>query len=321
MVVKSVEKNPLVSIIINNFNYAQFLPNAINSALNQTYRNVEIIVVDDCSTDNSKDLILKYGSKIKSIIFENRTKSKYPNFNQMYCINKAFEESNGEIVCLLDSDDYFKHDKVANVVKGFEKNPNAVLVQDYFIEVDANCIPTGKVKPNLKKVDSIIKYYINNNDILNLFSQTSALSFKREYLEKMLPMKIDNWNEVWLDVRLTRPSPLFGDIITLDMPYTYYTLHGGNDSLCLKNEKILYSRLTQMYEYVNFYLIKYCDKKINPEKNMEYCILKFRVKPNFKNFPKILVKALTCNGNFKHKINVILHILATLRNCLLKAEH
>ena len=302
---KSLSKNPLVSVIINNYNYAQYISNAIDSALNQSYKNVEIIVIDDCSTDNSKDIILSYGDKIKPIIFENRNKSKHPSFNQIYCTNKAFENSNGEIICLLDSDDYYKPDKVANIVKAFGKNPNAILVQDFFIEVDENCVPTGIIRPKLKKVDSIIEYYIENNDILNLFAQTSALSFKREYLEKMLPMKMDKWDEIWLDVRLTRPAPIFGDVITLNSPYTYYTNHGANDSLCLKDEKILYSKLTQMFEYVNSYLVKYFNKKIFPEKNINYCMLKLRVKPNANNFITTFIQILKIKKNIRHKLGLL----------------
>lgn len=280
--------NPLVSVIINNYNYGIYIAHAIDSAINQSYDNIEIIVVDDCSTDASKDTILSYKDKIIPIIYEEREKSIYPNFNQIYCVNKAFEKSNGEIICLLDSDDYFDLSKVNKVVDSFEKYQNAALVQDYFTEVDANCLPTGIVRPKLKKVNSIIDYYLEKNDIINLFAQTSALSFKRSYLEKMLPINEDEWNEVWLDVRLTRPAPLFGDVITLDAPYTYYTNHGKNDSLCLENKKILYNRLTQMYEYVNSYLELHLDKKIDPHKNVVYCILKFRASPTTRNLFLIL---------------------------------
>jgi len=291
---KSLKRNPLVSIIINNYNYAQFLPNAIDSALNQTYKNIEIIVIDDCSEDNSKDIILSYGDRVKPIIFTNRNKSKHPNFNQIYCINKAFEISNGDVICLLDSDDYFANEKVSNIIDAHKKNPNAVLVQDFFTEVDVKGIPTGKIRPKIKKVDSIIEYYLQSNDILNLFAQTSALSFKEDYLKRMLPIEADELDEVWLDVRLTRPAPLFGDVVTLDAPYTYYRNHGANDSLCLKDNKILYRRLNQMYEYVNYYLYKYLNTKIHPEKkNIHYCIIKFMANPTIGNFRAIIKIIMT----------------------------
>jgi len=62
---------PLVSIIINNYNYARFLRDAIDSALNQTYDRTETIVVDDGSTDNSREIIAGYGDRIIPVLKEN----------------------------------------------------------------------------------------------------------------------------------------------------------------------------------------------------------------------------------------------------------
>ena len=66
-----MKNNPTVSVIINNYNYDCFLSEAIDSALNQTYSNTEIIVVDDGSTDNSRDIIAGYGDQIIPILKAN----------------------------------------------------------------------------------------------------------------------------------------------------------------------------------------------------------------------------------------------------------
>ena len=63
--------NPLVTILINNYNYGRYLREAIDSALGQTYPFREVVVVDDGSTDNSRDIIRSYGSKILPILKEN----------------------------------------------------------------------------------------------------------------------------------------------------------------------------------------------------------------------------------------------------------
>lgn len=55
---------PVVSIVINNYNYGRFIAQAIDSALNQTYSNTEVVVVDDGSTDNSREIITSYGNRI-----------------------------------------------------------------------------------------------------------------------------------------------------------------------------------------------------------------------------------------------------------------
>ena len=75
----NVEDRPLVSIIINNYNYGRFLDEAISSALNQTYPHIEVVVVDDGSTDDSRQLIANYEDHIVSVLKENRGMSSACN--------------------------------------------------------------------------------------------------------------------------------------------------------------------------------------------------------------------------------------------------
>jgi glycosyltransferase involved in cell wall biosynthesis len=111
---------PLVSILINNYNYEQFLGNAIESALNQTYKNIEIIVVDDGSTDKSRTVIERYRGRVLPVFKENG--------GQSTAFNAAFAASSGEIICLLDSDDYFLPSKVERVVECYLAHPAADYV-------------------------------------------------------------------------------------------------------------------------------------------------------------------------------------------------
>lgn len=103
--------NPLVSIIINNYNYGRFVSDAIDSALAQTYSDCEVIVVDDGSRDNSREVISRYGDCIKKVFKSNG--------GQASAFNSGFAESRGEVICFLDSDDVFLPSKVQQVVDGF----------------------------------------------------------------------------------------------------------------------------------------------------------------------------------------------------------
>ena len=97
-----VSNHPLVSIIIPNYNHAQFLDECMTSVLEQTYQHIEVIILDDCSTDNSREVIEKYRSnpKVRKILF-NDTNSGSP-FRQW---KKSMELASGEIVWIAESDD------------------------------------------------------------------------------------------------------------------------------------------------------------------------------------------------------------------------
>src|SRR5260370_14204365 len=103
---------PLVTIVINNYNYQQFIGQAIESALAQTYRNIEVIVVDDGSTDNSRDIIRTFG---QDIIAEFK-----PNGGQSSTFNAGFARSRGELICFLDADDLFEPTKLEKIVEMYD---------------------------------------------------------------------------------------------------------------------------------------------------------------------------------------------------------
>jgi glycosyltransferase involved in cell wall biosynthesis len=105
--------NPLVSVLINNFNYVDFLSEAIESALSQTYPAIEIIVVDDGSTDGSKQVIANYADRVRIVLKENG--------GQGSAFNAGVAASRGAILCFLDADDFFYPHKVASVVDAFGK--------------------------------------------------------------------------------------------------------------------------------------------------------------------------------------------------------
>src|SRR5271156_4431963 len=108
----SVEKHPLVSIVINNYNYARFLPDAISSSLNQTYPAKEVIVVDDGSVDHSREIIDSYGDKIVRIYKKNG--------GQASAINAGFLQSHGELLLFLDSDDVLENDVLEQIVRHWD---------------------------------------------------------------------------------------------------------------------------------------------------------------------------------------------------------
>src|SRR5688572_20554111 len=102
---------PMVSIIINNYNYGNFLRAAIDSCLKQIYPFKEVIVVDDGSTDDSKDIILSYGDKIIPLLKENA--------GQASCFNAGYNICHGDIILFLDADDFLADNALEKIVDAF----------------------------------------------------------------------------------------------------------------------------------------------------------------------------------------------------------
>ena len=104
----------LISVIIPTFNRVEFISEAIDSVLSQTYSNFEIIVVDDGSTDNTKQLLTKYGSRITYDFQENKGVSS--------ARNKGLDIAKGEWIAFLDSDDIWLPEKLSLQMQDLEQH-------------------------------------------------------------------------------------------------------------------------------------------------------------------------------------------------------
>jgi glycosyltransferase involved in cell wall biosynthesis/acyl-[acyl carrier protein]--UDP-N-acetylglucosamine O-acyltransferase len=111
---------PKVSVIIPTYNCAKYLPEAIESVLNQTYHDFEIIVVDDGSTDNTKEILSRYNGKIRYIYQENKGHS--------FARNLGIHNTTGEYIAFLDADDIWLPERIKEGIALLESNPDTGLV-------------------------------------------------------------------------------------------------------------------------------------------------------------------------------------------------
>lgn len=115
---KKLELNPLVSILMNCYNSSNYISNAIESVINQTYKNWELIIWDDGSTDETVKVISEFkDDRIKLFLQKN-------NLGLRASRIEATKEINGELVSILDSDDFFEKEKIFKQVDAFQKNKN-----------------------------------------------------------------------------------------------------------------------------------------------------------------------------------------------------
>jgi len=146
-------KTPHVSIIIPNYNHARFIGDAIQSVLDQTYEDYEIIVVDDGSTDNSREIVEKFGNKVHYIWQENQG---LPGAR-----NTGLKAAVGEVVALLDADDQYEPDYLEELVSFLETNPevDVVYCRARFMDENGKLLPqlTGAPVPPNRFYDQLLK--------------------------------------------------------------------------------------------------------------------------------------------------------------------
>lgn len=178
-----MNSNPLVSILINNFNYGRYVEEAIASALKQTYTNLEVIVVDDGSQDESASILSRYSDEKLAVIFKS-------NGGQASAFNSGFAAASGDIVCFLDADDYFYPEKITEIVDLFKSYLEIGWIFHKLDYVNAH----GKSLPTTDPSRTI-----SENQIVDFrpifirgqrFSHTipCGLCFRREVISKILPM-------------------------------------------------------------------------------------------------------------------------------------
>lgn len=172
---------PLVSIVVGNYNYECFIGKAIDSALNQTYKNTEIIVVDDGSTDNSRAIISSYDDRVIPIFKENG--------GQPSNYNTGFAASRGQIICFLDSDDVFVPDKIAKIVQIFQSRESVdwCFHSLKLIDENDNLLP-WTTTVNYSTCERDYRTRLQSGRIPPSLPPSPCLCFKRSLLEKILPM-------------------------------------------------------------------------------------------------------------------------------------
>jgi glycosyltransferase involved in cell wall biosynthesis len=208
---------PLVSIIVINHNYARFLRDAIDSALAQTYENVEIIVVDDGSTDDSRAILRNYSPPVR-LLFR-------PRGGHVSAVNTGYTACNGNIVFFLDADDALAETALEAVVSAW--HPGMAKVQFPLMITDAEKRPLGLV-PRMHQALSAedIARYVRRRGFYPA-PPSSGNAYSRDFLDRVMPLDNDTFDRN-PDGLLNTIAPLYGAVISLGAPHGFYRIHGDN---------------------------------------------------------------------------------------------
>jgi glycosyltransferase involved in cell wall biosynthesis len=211
------------SIIISNYNYAPFLGEAIESALAVDWPDMEVIVVDDGSTDGSRDIIRNYGTRVIPVFQDNS--------GQLSAYEAGFALSRGQFIVFLDSDDLLEPQIMREASAAWYDGVSKVQVQMRVIDRDGR--PSGSIFPPFYVVPS-------PEEIRRWVLSTSAYPtppgsgniFSRAMVRRILPAR-ERFDYAG-DSYTLAAAPVLGDVVTIAKPLARYRVHGRNDGAMLE---------------------------------------------------------------------------------------
>ena len=212
---------PLVTVVIDTFNHERFIARAVDSVLEQnlSQSDLEIVVIDDGSTDRTADILRKFTRRVRVI-------SKV-NGGQASAFNAALPFAKGEIVAFLDGDDWWARGKLETVLNAFNLNPSVGVVGHGLYEVNeltgqsSVVLPTADRHVSLKSVQDGIEFRS-----LMCFLGTSRVAIRRRVLDAVgaipLPLVVE------ADEFMSTLAVAHSDAVLIRQPLTFYRLHSGN---------------------------------------------------------------------------------------------
>jgi glycosyltransferase involved in cell wall biosynthesis len=212
-------EQPLFSVLIANYNYERYIGTALQTVLDQTYGNFEVVVCDDGSTDNSREVIEEYvkrDSRIKLVAQENGGFAS--------AVNTAYKNSKGELIALLDADDAFKPRKLEQVLATFRNNPRSGFCVDRIQPISADGQPLGSPYPANVDHGWIGPEKLKAGSLSSL-PPTSGLSFRRKVAGGIFPVPLGIG--LLLDSYLCT-AQFLTEISLAPECLTYYRIHGAS---------------------------------------------------------------------------------------------
>lgn len=213
---------PSVDIVVTNHNYGRFLPEAIESACAQTHPEVAVVVVDDGSSDDSREVLRGYEDRVEVVLKERG--------GQASALNAGIERCRGEVLLVLDADDVLRPHAAERVAAAFAARPELSKVQFPMAIVDADGNPTGAVKPgghlaapvgDQRRAELAFPFDLP-------WLPGGGTGFRTEAVRRILPIPAADYPRSGADWYLVHLTALLGEAALLDEVCASYRVHGGN---------------------------------------------------------------------------------------------
>ena len=243
-----------LSVIIPVYNVENYLRQCLDSVVNQTFKDLEIIIINDCSPDNSKSIIEEYINKDSRIKFIDNPQ----NYGYAKSVNSGIKAASGEYISIIESDDYIELNMYEDLLNLIEKN-NCDVVKcnfwQFYGETDKNIgVPTvfSKIK---NEVFNITQY----PQVLQAHPSVWAAIYKRELLINNGVFFTESENGAYLDILFTFKVMMSAErILVTDVPYLHYRQDNSNSTI--NNPKKIYS-ISDEYDLLTQYIERHKDLK------------------------------------------------------------
>lgn len=226
---------PLFSILVANYNNGRYISECLDSVLAQDYKNIEIIIVDDASTDNSIEIINGYLQKHQHIkLFKNEE-----NQGVGYTKKRCIDEAAGEILGFVDPDDTITPDAVSAMIAAHQNHSEASLIYSDYFECDEQLKIYNTYKS--KQVENGLKAFFNHEEYIGPLA-----SFKKELYQKTKGINITLTNAEDQDLYFKLYD--IGDCIHLPQNLYYYRIHHGGLSTFNNEDNAIFWRWKVIFQ-------------------------------------------------------------------------
>jgi glycosyltransferase involved in cell wall biosynthesis len=261
------KSKPLVSIIVNSHNGEKFLEKSISSIIKQNYKKWEVIFWDNCSSDNSRNILKKFRDKRIKYFYSKKFYSLYKSRNL------AISKAKGKYICFLDVDDHWKNNKLLEQINSIEKSNSKFIYSNFDIK---NKI---KNKTYVRHQGVLPEGNITQNLLNNYFIGIHTVMIKKEvFRNNKFNEKYDIIGDFELFIKLSTKYKF----TCVQKSLAVYNFHGENLSL-LKKKKYL-------YELKNW--LKKNEKSMSKKFNInqiKLLLLKLKIKNFLTLFSKLIL--------------------------------
>ena len=235
----TLNKQPLISVVVTSYNYEKFIDKTLKSILNQSYKNYEVVVIDDGSKDKSIDVIKKYTTKYKN--FHLYTHDDNQNRGLIESVKLGVSKSSGDYVAFLESDDYWHKDNLLEKVKMINKYDDVFFISngvEVFGESDSVAVRNAYIKrvKQLLFKDKNVIHPLQISTNFNPIPTFSCIMIKKEVLDNLdynttIPEFLDYW--------LYRQILLYNPLFHVKKKLTFWRQHGSSYNSIERFEKNL----------------------------------------------------------------------------------